>query len=244
MIRLKGREALLYAYYAVLSRESGPGPSPRFFAEGDEGGVLEPEEVLAGIGHGRIKRESLLCDLPSVWDLLLEAEAEASLVMHPSRNTVLVFTSSHGADLGEGVRGFAIHAEVFEHASMRAMQTPVENRDYDYGGFLISLYPPMLLERGRWEKDLELLRHSIEIALELMALFGLDPQRVWKEFSGDSPEGGFTEEDVVHGGMLLDRVLERIGENPVGLSGLGAASRKRASLPGCFSGTALEKETR
>ena len=244
MIRLKGREALLYAYYAILSRETGPDPFPRFLAEGDEGRFLEPEEILAGIGHGRIKRESLFCDIPSVWDLLLEAEAEGSLVMHPSRNTVLVFTASHGADLGEGVRGFAIHAEVFEHASLQAMQTPVENRDYDYGRFLISLYPRMPLLRGRWEKDLDLLRYSIEIALELMTLFGLDAPLVWKEFSGESPEKGFTEEHVVHGGVLLDHVLDRIREKPVSLSDLGAASGRGTSLPGLFSRPALAKETR
>ncbi len=244
MIRLKGREALLYAYYSVITQESMQVPSPRCFEEGDVGRFLTPEEILAGIGEGRIRKESLVCNLPSVWDLLLETEAEGSLVMHPSRNTVLVFTDSHGADLGEGVRGFAIHAEVFEHASMRAMQTPATNRDYDYGKFLISLYPRMPLQRGHWEKDLELLRYSIEIAVELMALFGLDPQRVWNEFSGACPRGSFAEEDVVHGGVLLDRVLERIREKSVGLSDLGAASGKGVLPPWGAFATMHGKEMR
>ncbi len=151
-----------------------------------------------------------LCDPPRVWDLLLEAEALGSLFVHPSRNTVLVFNRSHGPQLREGIRAFAIHTEVFEQASLRAMQTPVVGREYDFEKFLITLYPRMLLVPGNWKKDVELLRYSVEIAKELILLFGFESQKVWRHLIDPRSDRSFGDWEIMHGGIFLDLVLEMI----------------------------------
>jgi len=160
-------------------------------------------------GEGE-KKLSPVRDFTRVWDLLLEAEALGSLVVHPSPHTVLVFNRFQGPWLREGIRGFAIHTEVFEQASLRAMQTPVVGREYDFEKFLITLYPRMLLFPGNWKTDVELLRYSVEIAKELILLFGVESRKVWRSLMNPLSSRSFGEWEVMHGGILLDLVLEMI----------------------------------
>lgn len=156
------------------------------------------------------KKLSPVRDFTRVWDLLLEAEALGFLVVHPSPHTVLVFNRFQGPWLREGIRGFAIHTEVFEQASLRAMQTPVVGREYDFEKFLITLYPRMLLLPGNWKTDVELLRYSVEIAKELILLFGVESRKVWRYLMHPRSSRSLGEWEVMHGGMLLDLVLEMI----------------------------------
>ena len=204
------------------------GPKARRTAIGPEGGMEEGDSSLpfdsgmkikkmGGISNGfpesEMEAEKFVppvCDEPRVWDLLLEAEALGSLFVHPSRNTVLVFNRSHGPQLREGIRAFAIHTEVFEQASLRAMQTPVVGREYDFEKFLITLYPRMLLLPGNWKKDVELHRYSFEIAKELILLFGFESQKIWRHLINPRSARSFEDWEIMHGGIFLDLVLEMI----------------------------------
>ncbi|MCL4484876.1 MAG: hypothetical protein M1537_00805 [Nitrospirae bacterium] len=163
-----------------------------------------------------------------MWNSLLQAEAEGSLVLHPSRHTVLVFNRLHGPEFWKGIRAFAIHSEVFEYAALWAMQTPVAGKDYDIEKFLISLSPSMPLVEGKWKDDLELLRYSIEISNELMTLFGIDSNSVWRRLTARPASRISGEWDILHGGMLLDLVLERVREKlEQGFSPEGAPRQMR-----------------
>lgn len=205
------------------------GPKARQPAIGSEGGMEEASSSASfesGIrvkskrrtsigssereGEGEKNAAPPVRDSPRVWDLLLEAEALGSLVVHPSPNTVLVFNRFHGSWLREGIRGFAIHTEVFEQASLLAMQTPAVGREYDFEKFLITLYPRMLLVPGNWKTDVELLRYSVEIAKELILLFGIENQKVWRYLTHPRFSRSLGEWEVMHGGNLLDHVLEMI----------------------------------
>ncbi len=178
--------------------------------------------------RGRDGRETGISRVPSVWNSLLQAEAEGSLVLHPSRHTVLVFNRLHGPEFWKGIRAFAIHSEVFEYAALWAMQTPVAGKDYDIEKFLISLSPSMPLVEGKWKDDLELLRYSIEISNELMTLFGIDSNSVWRRLTARPASRISGEWDILHGGMLLDLVLERVREKlEQGFSPEGAPRQMR-----------------
>ena len=204
------------------------GPKARRPAIGSEGGMEEASSDASfesgmkvkskrrtSIGSPERDREGEknpppVRDSPRVWDLLLEAEALGSLFVHPSPNTVLVFNRFQGPWLREGIRGFAIHTEVFEHASLRAMQTPAVGREYDFEKFLITLYPRMLLIPGNWKTDVELLRYSVEIAKELILLFGIESQKVWRHLIHPRSRRTLGDWEIMDGGVFLDLVLDMI----------------------------------
>lgn len=212
MIRLRGRDAFDQACYTTNTHGLFSGLST-FYLENDDGKVsLTPDEALRMVNNGELGVENLLCEVQAVWDVLLGAEEEGSLAIHPCQNAVLIFNRDYGPELGSGIRAFAVHTTVFENAALWAMQSPVVEKDYDLDKFLLKLYPRMPLGKGSWQQDLELLRYSIEIAYELIRIFRIDSGSLWSELLAKDLSLLDEGESLFHGGQLLDLVLDRVRE--------------------------------
>lgn len=208
MIRLSGDEAVNQAYYA--DNNAGVLANSNIFIEknGEKIPVF-PDRALEMLKSGETYPKDLTCEVLSVWDMLLLAEKKGTLFVHPCPNTVLVFTRDYGAELGSGIRGIAIRLPVFEAATSWAMQSPVIDLDYDRDEFVVKLYPRMLLRKKAWQQDVDLLRYSKEIANALIRIFALDYGAIWKTLRRDTyPK--YEGEPLVHGGHLLDVVLEDV----------------------------------
>jgi hypothetical protein len=212
VIRLNGQEAVNQAYY-VMKNQDIVGNFSTFYLEKPGRKIfLPPGQALSMLKNGKATLESLACEVQSVWDILLMAEKERSLFIHPCRNAVLVFNREYGPDLGPGIRAFAIDMSVFESAAGWAMHSPVINRDYDLDKFLIKLYPRMILKEGTWLQNIDLLRHSVEIARELIRIFRLDSVSLWEDLLSTRSSVSGDGEPLVHGGHFLDAVLENVRE--------------------------------
>jgi len=210
MIRLKGQEAVNQAYYAMNNKEV-LGDFSRFYLETPEKKVLlSPEEALQALKGRKATSEDLVCDVLSVWDTLLVAEEEGAICIHPCRNSVLVFNRDTGPEVGPGIRAFAVALSAFEKAAGWAMQSPVIDRDYDLEKFILKLYPRMLLRKGNWQQDVDLLRHSIEISQELIRICRLDSGALWDDLLHGRSALFADGEPLVDGGLLLDAVLESV----------------------------------
>jgi hypothetical protein len=206
-IRLHGEEAVNQAYYA--EGQEGATANSRLFVEKEGKKVsLSPQKALQLVNDGTIEPESLTCYVLSVWDLLTQKEFGRSIVIRQCPNTALVFTRDYGAEIGGGVRGCAVSASTFDGAVRWAMDSPAIDLDFDRDEFIVRLHPRLLLRKGAWQQDVELLRHAREIADALTEVFGIDPKSVWKELKRHSKvdQDG---EPVFHGGNMLDVVLEQ-----------------------------------
>lgn len=143
------------------------------------------------------------------WEHFHNAEKEGGAMAYRCPNTVLILSRKAGTDIGNGIRGFAVRASVFDDVEGETGKPlPIDLEETGKGGF-IRLYPRMLLRKGAWEQDIDLLRFSKEIALGLIELFGIDPEFVWERVRQHAAlyhEG----ERPIHGGALLDIVLDEV----------------------------------
>lgn len=143
------------------------------------------------------------------WDRLREADKEGCAMAYRCPNTVLILSRKSGAEIGNGIRGFAVRASVFDDSARIAKKPVTADGDEKCDGSFIRLYPRMLLRKGAWEQDIDLLRFSKEIARGLIELFGIDPEFVWERVRNHAAlyhEG----ERPIHGGTLLDIVLDEV----------------------------------
>ena len=138
------------------------------------------------------------------WEQFHHAEKEGGAMAYRCPDTVLILSRTTGAEIGNGIRGFAVRASIFDDLEGdKSLPTDGKERGF------IRLYPRMLLRKGAWEQDIELLRFSKEIALGLIELFGIDPEFVWERVRHHAAlyhEG----ERPIHGGALLDIVLDEV----------------------------------
>jgi hypothetical protein len=224
MIRLNGQEAVNQAYYAMNNRNLLSEFSTFYLESWEMKIPLLPEQALAKLKSGEARIESLICEVQSVWDVLLAAEKERTLFVHPCQHSVLVLNREHGGELGPGIHAFAVDMAVFEDAAGWAMQSPVIDRDYDFDKFVFKLSPRMVLDHERWEHDEDLLRHSVEISRELIRLFRVDCALVVETYTISRFASPGEPASFLHGGLLLDCVLEHVRkaiEGGIGLQDLG-----------------------
>lgn len=141
------------------------------------------------------------------WGRVCTADMEGGGIAYRCPNTVLILSKKSGAEIGNGIRGFAVRSSVFDESERRAGISPSDERMGDAG--FVRLFPRMLLRKGGWEQDIDLLRYSKEIARGLIELFGIDPEFVWERVRNHA---ALYHEGVVpiHGGTLLDVVLEEV----------------------------------
>jgi hypothetical protein len=141
------------------------------------------------------------------WGRLSSSDMEGGGIAYRCPNTVLILSKKSGAEIGNGIRGFAVRSSVFD-ALERNAGIPSESGSMGNAGF-VRLFPRMLLRKGAWEQDVDLLRYSKEIARGLIELFGIDPEFVWERVRNHA---ALYHEGVVpiHGGTLLDVVLEEV----------------------------------
>jgi hypothetical protein len=204
MIRLNGEDAVNQAYRSENCGKT-PGGTHLFV---DRDGIKIPvalNQVLDRVLRGQGFPRDLACEVPSVWEMLLLAERNGTLSVHPCPNTVLVFSREYGAELGCGVRCLAVRLPVFEAATNWAMRAPVIDPEYDRDEFVVRLHPRMLLRRRAWQKDVDLLRFATEIAEALAGIFRLGASTVQDALEGDKE----VRDDAtpVRRGRYLDAVL-------------------------------------
>lgn len=225
-IRLHGEEAVNQAYYAE-GDESATANSELFVEKEGKKVSLSPKKALQLVNDGTIEPESLTCDVLSVWDLLAQKELGRSIVIRQCPDAALIFARDYGAEIGGGIRGFAVSASTFDGAVRWAMNSPAIALDFDRDEFIVRLHPRLLLRKGAWQQDVELLRHAREIADALTLVFGVDPKSVWKELQRRS-KVDHDGEPVFHGGNILDIVLEQtqnaIERDPFKLASLRASA--------------------
>ncbi len=217
MIRLRGQDAYDQACETAHHRGILSIPAPFFFENDDRNFLLPPEDVLRRVRDGGLRIEHLSCDIASMWKVLQKArEEEGSFLIHRGRNTVLFFNREFGADLGCGVQCFAVLDPVFQNAVQWARRTPAVEKDLDLYNFILNLSPRMLLQKGQWQCDAELFRHSIEIAAELARIFHLASSEGWT--SGEHLINvplplAVAEGSALPRGKILDLVLEKVRED-------------------------------
>ncbi len=229
MIRLRGQEAYKQACSMTIKEGRHSNPATFFFENTDLMIPLLPEDALKRIKDGMLNLDNLACEVPSVWDLLLQEEKDGTLTVYPCQKTVLFFNRDFGPDLGNGVRVFGVLPPVFVNAMIWAMQSPVIEKEFDLDKFFLKLYPRMILKKGNWQNDSDLLSRSLEIAYELIRIFKLKsgkPWSLWGELLRNHPSLMSGEESMFQGGKMLDLVLDKIFED---LAGKVPASTKETA---------------
>ena len=230
MIRLNGQEAVNQAYYAMNNSNLLSQFSTFYLDSWKMKKPLLPERALAMLKSGEARIESLICEVQSVWDVLLAAEKERTLFVHPCPHSVLVFNREHGGELGPGIHAFAVDMAIFEDAAGWAMESPVFDSDSDLDKFVFKLSPRMRLTHEGWVQDDNLLRHAIEISRELICLFRIDYAEVVETYSVSRSDLSGEQKSYLHGGTLLDCVLDHVRtaiEGGIGLQDLG----RRRGIP-------------
>lgn len=210
VIRLSGAEALNQAHYAE-NNEGLVANSDLHFEQEGQNVSLSPQEALRLVKDGTIEPEMLTCEVQSVWDLLHANEINNTIFIRQCPNIVLVLTRDYGAEIGGGIRGFAVPASSYDNAVHWAMNSPAIDLDYDRDEFIVRLHPRMLLRKKAWHQDVNLLRHAKEIALALVEIFGIDPETVWDKLRQNITlyhEG----QPFLHGGDILDTAIEEISD--------------------------------
>ncbi len=210
MIQMKGQEAVNQAYYVMNNKDLFRDGS--FFTIERETlkEPVTPERALADLKSGTLRIDELTCEILSVWDVLLLAEKDGRLAIHPAQNVVLIFNHVHGNEVKKGIRAFVTPISAFEAAVSWAMQCPVIEQDHDFDKFILNLRPGMVLRKEAWKEKGELLRYSFEIANELMRIFELDSPAIWENLIKRDASLCAEDEPPIHGGILLDEVLEKI----------------------------------
>ncbi|MCL4462080.1 MAG: hypothetical protein M1297_10315 [Nitrospirae bacterium] len=150
--------------------------------------------------------ESDTCGVQSVWELLKTKDLDNTIFIHQSPSTILFLTRDYGAEIGGGIRLFAVLFSGYESAVRWAMESPAIDLDFDRDEFIVRLHPRMLPRKGAWKQDATLLRHSREIAKSLIDIFGLDSRIIWKELQEHS-DHSYEGDPFFHRGDLLDTVL-------------------------------------
>ena len=110
------------------------------------------------------------------------------------------------------------------------MESPVFDSDSDLDKFVFKLSPRMRLTHEGWVQDDNLLRHAIEISRELICLFRIDYAEVVETYSVSRSDLSGAQKSYLHGGTLLDCVLDHVRtaiEGGIGLQDLG---RRRGTL--------------
>ena len=213
MIELKGQDAVNQAYYVVKNKNLFRDFSAFAVERRGEKISLSPDRALALLRNRKIRIAELRCDILSVWDVLLLAEREGAILVHPGPHVVLIVNNHEGKEGEQETLPVAVNLSVFEEAVRCAMTTPILDQHHDFGPFIRMLYPRMVLRKEAWKEDFELLRHASEIATELVQLFDLEKSAIWDRVLSRDLSSHCENEPLIHGGILLDEVLDHFATN-------------------------------
>ena len=162
-----------------------------------------PHQRSPGATSGQ---ESRTCGIQSVWELLKTRDIDNPIFIHQCPKTVLFLSRDYGAEIGDGIRLFAVLLSGYENAVRWAMESPAIDIDFDRDEFIVRLHPRMLPRKGAWKQDATLLRHSREIAKALIDIFALNTRVIWEQLQ-ESSDHSYEGDPSFHRGDLLDTVL-------------------------------------
>lgn len=206
MIRLKGRDVV---DEAVWEGESPLDSRATFYLVKNGQKQQVPSELIpAMIALDGEDPENFLCEIPCVWDVLPLDKENVSVSFFLSEEVVIVQNPAFGGELGAGVRGFAVRRPIFEQASRWAKATPILSVENALDEFMNKLFPRIILRKGGWQSDPDLLRNAGSLSRALAQLFMLDLQDIRMEVEQSNPSLS----PAIHGALLFDLTLDKIRE--------------------------------